>query len=171
MIELALGLSESTDNPGAPAFYRWSNAANTYVSTHYAPGALQVIQDDGNLVRLANILTPLDRQSVLKITNTRIPNVYQTLAKGSIPTQAQSLNTSGQTIFCELNATALKSGGASDVYLPVAARLELRLPNDGELDNQFVLSLVNALLAGVADSDTGRIRITDIMRGVLFRES
>lgn len=137
----------------------------------YQTGALQVVQDDGNLVRLANVVTPLDRQAFLKITNTRIPNVYTTLAKGSIPVQAQSLNTTGQTIFVELNATALKTGGPSDVLLPVAARLELRIPNDGEVDETFVRDLVLAVLAGIVTSESGHLRVTEIMRGILFKES
>lgn len=145
-------------------------AFNTAVSKSLLPWkatALQVIQNDGSLVKAANVLSPLDKQSVVKITNTRIANVYNTLAKGSIPSGNQSSNPTGQSIFVELNATASKTVGTTEVHLPVVCRIEVRLPNDGDLTNANIETLILATLAAMYDP-TGVSRVTDMMRGVLM---
>jgi len=130
--------------------------------------ALKEIQDDGNLIKVADVLSPLDRQAVIKITNTRIANVYQTLAKGVIPIGNQSANVSGQSIFCELTATASRTvTGAPDILVPVVSRIELRLPNDAELDDTVAKQLLLANYAALCDANAV-LKITDKMRGSLI---
>ena len=146
------------------------SAFETPVNLDLAPwkaDALQVIQNDGTLIKAADVLSPLDKQATVKITNTRIANVYQTLAKGQIPIGNQAPNTSGQTIFVELNATASKTVGSVEILVPLTARIELRIPNDGDLTNANVETLVMAALAALYD-DAGVSRFTDVMRGVLL---
>lgn len=133
----------------------------------WKPSALKVMEENGTLVKVADVLSPLDRQASVKITNTRIANVYNTLAKGSIPIGNQSTNTSGQSIFTELVATASKTVGDQEVLLPVVARVEVRLPNDGDLTDANALTLILATLAAMCD-DEGALHVTDMMRGVLF---
>jgi len=142
-----------------------------------APEALQVVQNTGQLVKLVNVLSPLDKQANFKIANTRIADVYTTLAKGTIPLAARAANISGQTIFAELSAVASRSASGVETLLPVVARLELRLPNDHDIDEDFVKLLVGTVLAAVCqigDIDNPEepvTRVTEIMRGVLFRDS
>lgn len=133
----------------------------------WKPEALKVMEENGTLVKIADVLSPLDKQASVKITNTRIANVYNTLAKGTIPIGNQSTNTSGQSIFTELVATASKTVGDQVVLLPVVARVEVRLPNDGDLTDANVLSLILATLAAMCD-DSGELHVTNMMRGVLF---
>lgn len=144
-------------------------AFETAVDVPVAPWkseALRVTQDTGDLVKISDVLSPLDKQAVAKISNTRIANVYTTLAKGSIPIGNQSLNTSGQSIFVELTATGSKTVGTETILVPVVARVELRLPNDGDLTNADIRKLLLACLALCQDS-AGADRFTDMMRGVL----
>lgn len=129
--------------------------------------ALHVVQNDGNLVKAADVASPLDRQAFVKVTNTRIANVYNTLGKGSVPIGNQSSNTTGQSVFVELSATASKTVADVPVFLPVQARVELRLPNDGDLTDENIISLLTSAIACLVDPD-GTIRVTDMMRGVLL---
>lgn len=133
----------------------------------WKPEALKVMEENGTLVKVADVLSPLDKQASVKITNTRIANVYNTLAKGAIPIGNQSTNTSGQSIFTELVATASKTVGDQEVLLPVVARVEVRLPNDGDLTDANALTLILATLAAMCD-DSGNLHVTNMMRGVLF---
>lgn len=139
----------------------------------FSAGSLQVVQDTGQLVKLANILSPLDKPSTAKISNTRIANVYQTIAKGSIPALAQALNVSGCSVFAELNVVGSKLDSASrEILLPMQCRIELKVPNDGDIDNSLLkvlaLSCLNLLHNPAGPDD---LRVTEIMRGVLFQES
>jgi len=131
--------------------------------------AWKVVQDDGSLVKVTNVLAPLDKPMTLKITNTRIANVYNTLAKGSIPLGNQSTNTSGQSIFVELSTIASKVQDAQTVLVPVVARVELRLPNDGDLSEHNCIELIRLAL-GAFVNPNGTPGITASMRGVLFPE-
>lgn len=132
-----------------------------------ATGAFKVIQDDGTLVKVANILSPLDKQMSVKITNTRIANVYNTLAKGTIPLGNQATNTSGQSVFVELSATASKTVGTTEILLPVVARAELRLPNDGDLEEGDIETLLSCLISLFYDQ-SALLSVTSMMRGALF---
>lgn len=136
----------------------------------YSSEALQVTSDNGQLVKLANVLVPLDRPSSIKITNTRIADVYQTLAKGAIPLGQQAANPTGQSIFIELSAVAASDTvGQTGILLPVVGRLELRLPNHGELTEEFVLAVISATY-GAALGISGVPRFIEMMRGVLHRD-
>lgn len=145
-------------------------AFNTPVNIPLAPWkltALKVVQDSGTLVRVSDVMSPLDKQAFVKLTNTRIANVYNTLAKGTVPIANQSTNVSGQSIFAELTATASKTVGSTVTLLPVVTRIEFRLPNDGDLTNADAQALLMATFAAMCN-DAGVFRVTDMMRGVLF---
>lgn len=140
----------------------------------YLGGSLQITQDAGNLVKLANVRSPLDKPSTAKISVTRIPNVYQTLAKGTVPVSAQNLNTSGNSIFTELNVMGSKTVGSNTVLLPMQSRLELKLPMDSEITDAIVKELILSTLAVIWGSlvvTGGGPRINEIMRGILFHET
>jgi hypothetical protein len=127
---------------------------------------MQVTQNTGQLVKLVDTQSPLDNPATLKIANTRIANVYTTLAKGVIPVGAQALNTTGQTVFCELTMTASSTTGDTTVSLPIVSRIELRLPNHPDVTNAVVAKVLEATIAGLCGSN-GSLRVTDVMRGIL----
>lgn len=128
--------------------------------------ALHVTQNTGDLVKISDVLSPLDKSASAKMTTTRIANVYTTLAKGAIPIGNQSLNTSGVSLFTELVVTGSEVVNSVDILLPMVARIELRLPNYGGLTNADVRKLLNAAYA-LHQTDAGVDRFTDMMRGVL----
>jgi hypothetical protein len=133
---------------------------------------MKVTQDAAGLVKLVNVRSPLGQQASAKITNTRIANVYQTLAKGLIPPGAQSFSTTGQSIFVEHNMVATKPpvvSGAAPTYLPIQCRVEFRLPNDSYLVETDILDILQATLALILDSD-GNTRVLEMMRGVLVSD-
>ena len=126
------------------------------------------VQDDGNLIRVSDIVSPLDRQAQFKITNTKIANVYNTLAKGTIPVGNMSTNTSGQAIFVELSVIASRAvSGQPDVLVPMVARIELKLPNDSDLTDAKVQELLNTAYAALCDP-SAVLKVTDKMRGALY---
>lgn len=131
--------------------------------------AIRVVQDNGSLVKLTDILAPLDKQTTIKLTNTRIANVYQTLADGNVPVAEQSSNTSGQSIFCELKTVATKDGpiAGTTIQLPMVARVELRLPNDAEITEADVTKMVMTAFAGLCDESGEPTVVTEKMRGAL----
>jgi hypothetical protein len=105
----------------------------------------------------------------VKISNTRIANVYQTLAKGSIPPGYQSFTTTGQSIYVELNVVATKPplvSGGTPTYLPLQCRLEFKLPNDSAITDAEVENLLEATVA-VISGGAGTYRVSEMMRGVL----
>jgi len=161
-----------TLNMGDATFASAPVALRTFV-----PEALQVVQNTGQLAKLVNVFSPLDKQATIKIANTRIADVYQTLAKGTIPVGARALNISGQTVFAEVSAVASRSASGIETLLPVVGRLELRLPNDVDVTESLVMELVGTVLAAVCaagdiDAPAEPVsRVTEIMRGVLFRDS
>lgn len=145
-------------------------AFNTAVNIPLAPwkvGSLQKVQELNGLTKAADTFSPLDRQAVAKISNTRINNVYQTLAKGSIPIQNQAVNTSGVSLFSELTVVASETVGTQVVLSPIICRVEFRVPYNSSLTNADVQQLLLATLATNYTS-AGAPRFTDMMRGVLL---
>lgn len=130
--------------------------------------SLKVQENNGNLVRVSDVLSPLDRQAWVKFTNTRIANVYNTLAKGSIPLGNQATNTTGQSIFTELTVAASETVGTDLIISPAVARIELRLPNNTSLTDALVTQLLNAAYCAMCTPATTTIRATSMMRGVLY---
>lgn len=130
--------------------------------------SLKVMENDGSLMKLSDVFSPLDRQAVVKITNTRIANVYNTLAKGSIPIGNQAVNTTGQSIFCELSATASEDVGGTLILSPMVARIELRLPNNGSLTDALAATLLQATYTAMCTPATKDLRALAMMRGVLY---
>lgn len=133
----------------------------------WIPTGLQITQDDGTLVKASDVASPLDRQATVKVTNTRIANVYNTLARGSIPLGNQGSNVSGQSLFVELNVVASKVVGTQVVHLPMVSRIEVRLPNDGDLTNADITSLILANFA-VMHNSAGSLQAINMMRGVML---
>ncbi len=144
-------------------------------SLPWAPGAVQKITDEGNLVRLVNVLGPLDAPTTVKLTNTRIANVYASLARNTIPPSAQAPNVTGQSIFVEVTVMASIGSGADKVYVPLRARLDLALPNHAALTEADIFSagsasapsLVGLLIASLTGAD-GNTRVKSMMRGALY---
>jgi hypothetical protein len=143
-----------------------TTAAIALTNAKFAAASLKVVNDSGSLIKLANVSSPLDKQATLKISNTRIANVYQTLAKGSIPLQNQSPNTSGQSIFIELAVTGSRTVTSGTILVPMVARVELRIPNDADI-NDADLKALTLLTVGALCKTDGTFRVTEMMRGVL----
>lgn len=129
--------------------------------------AFRNISDNGNVARMTDILAPLDKKTTIKVSNDKIANVYTTLADGTVPVAEQNSNTSGQTIFCELKTIATKSVGDVTVQLPMVARIELRLPNDSDISETDVNTLVLATYAALCDASGDPVVVTEKMRGAL----
>ena len=127
--------------------------------------AFRTISDTGTLARMADIQSPLDKKTTLKVTLDRIANVYTTLADGTVPLTAQSANPTGQTVFAELKTIATKADGVTQ--LPFVCRIELRLPNDSEITESDVDQLVMATYASLCDSAGASTVIAEKMRGAL----
>lgn len=131
--------------------------------------AFRTSSDNGSSSRITDIVGPLDKPTSIKTVVTRIANVYQTLAGGSIPIANQSLNVTGQTTFCELTTILSKAATETspETMYPVQARVELRLPNTAELTETDVLNLTLAAFAGLCDDKGIPVVITERMRGAL----
>jgi len=164
-MSLDLNLGESFDIESTAL------ATTPLAVVQFGADALQKVSDTGTLVKLTDVLSPLDRPFNVKISNTRIANVYQTLAKGTVPLGNQASNASGQSIFVEATASASKVMPVSGqvVIVPMTARIELRLPNDGDVTNGVIKTLLVATLSQLCGDD-GNPRVTEMMRGVLVGE-
>jgi len=134
------------------------------------PAAFRVVSDTGASVRLTDILTPLDKRTYIKYTLSKIANVYSTLGGDSVPVAERSSNPTGQTLFCELTTILTKpnpSVSGAIIQVPVQTRIELRLPNDGDLTDTLIWELMAANAAALSD-DAGAPRITsEMLRGAL----
>lgn len=129
--------------------------------------AFRNVSDNGSVARMTDILTPLDKKTSVKITLDKIANVYTTLADGTVPVAEQSSNTSGQTVFCELKTVATKTVGDVTVQLPMVARIELRLPNDSDISESDINTLILATYASLCDASGNPVVVTEKMRGAL----
>lgn len=153
--------------------FQFGAAFNTSVNKPLKPWkydtAVRVTQSNGSLVKLTDVLGPLDLPTSMKLTSTRIANVYNTLADGSIPVAEQSSNTSGQSVFVELKTVATRDGLVPDtrVQLPMVCRLELRLPNDAEIAETDITTLVMATFGLLCDDAGAPVVVTEKMRGAL----
>lgn len=148
--------------------YGQDEVSNAYFWDY--PNAFRVVSDTGSSVRLTDILTPLDKRTYLKFSLSKIANVYATLGGDSVPVAERSSNPTGQTLFCELTTILTKtnptiSGGI--IQVPIQTRVELRLPNDGDLTDDDIMELMALTAAGLCD-DAGLPRITsEMLRGAL----
>lgn len=129
--------------------------------------AFRTISDSGTLARMTDILAPLDKKTTIKVTLDKIANVYSTLADGNVPVSAQSANTSGHTVFAELKTIATKTVGTDIIQLPMVARIELRLPDDADIAESDIDTLVLAAYAALCDSTGSPVVVTEKMRGAL----
>jgi hypothetical protein len=129
--------------------------------------AFRIVSDSGTLARMTDILAPLDKQTTVKVTLDKIANVYSTLADGSVPVSAQNANTSGHTVFAELKTIATKTVGDTVIQLPMVARIELRLPDDADIAESDIDTLVLAAYAALCNSSGTPVVVTEKMRGAL----
>lgn len=148
----------STDTPVNKALAPWKYA-----------DAIRTMSESSELAKMADILSPLDLQTIFKISNSRIANVYNTLAGGSVPVAEQSANTSGQSIFCELKTTCTRTEAVTSrrIQLPMVARIELRLPNDAAITEADITTLVMQAFACLCDEAGDPVVVTEKMRGAL----
>lgn len=130
-------------------------------------GAFRIVSDSGTLARMTNILSPLDKITTAKVTLEKIANVYTTLAGGTVPLLAQNSNVSGHTVFAELKTIATKVVGTATIQLPMVARLELRLPDDADIAETDIDTLILATYALLCDSAGLPTVVTEKMRGAL----
>jgi len=155
----------------AISFNFGSGATGTAKSLSLLPWAYNTafrnVSDNGVNARMTDILAPLDKKTSIKITLSKIANVYTTLADGTVPVAEQSSNTSGQTVFCELKTIATKTVGEATIQLPMVARIELRLPNDGDITEANVNTLVLAAYAALCNASGDPTVVTEKMRGAL----
>lgn len=153
--------------------FQFGSAFGTAVNKSLAPwdyaNAVRVTQESSTLAKMVDIVSPLDKQSSFKITNTPIANVYTTLANGTVPVSEQSSNLSGQSIFTELktSATKLAPDGVNTLTLPMVARIELRLPNDADITEADITTLVMAAFATLCDDAGDPTVVSEKMRGAL----
>ena len=129
--------------------------------------AFRNVSDNGSIARMTDILSPLDKKTSVKITLDKISNVYTTLADGTVPVAEQSSNTSGQTVFCELKTIATKTVGEITVQLPMVSRIELRIPNDSDITESDINTLILANYAALCDATGNPTVVTEKMRGAL----
>lgn len=130
-------------------------------------GAFRIISDSGTLARMTNILSPLDKVTTAKVTLDKIANVYTTLAGGTVPLAAQNASVSGHTVFVELKTIATKVVGTNTIQLPMVARLELRLPDDADIAETDIDTLVMATYGLLCDAAGLPVVVTEKMRGAL----
>lgn len=155
----------------AISFNFGAGATGTIKTVSLAPWAYTTafrnVSDNGSVARMTDILAPLDKKTSIKISLDKIANVYNTLADGTVPVAEQSSNTSGQTVFCELKTIATKVVGEATIQLPMVARIELRLPNDKDITESDVNTLVLATYASLCDASGEPVVVTEKMRGAL----
>lgn len=129
--------------------------------------AFRNVSDNGVVARMTDILAPLDKKTSIKITLDKIANVYSTLVDGSVPVAEQSSNVSGQTVFCELKTIATRTEGDATIQVPFVCRIELRLPNDSNIAEADINTLILATYAGLCDAAGNPVVVTEKMRGAL----
>lgn len=132
--------------------------------------AIRVSSSTPSLAKLSNILAPLDAQNDIKIAVTPIANIYTTLGKGKIPVSKQDANVAGTSTFVEVTASlnvAYTEGGINyAIRTPIRGRLEIACANDTEISEAAFGSILQMLLASLADID-GESRISEIQRGCI----
>lgn len=134
----------------------------------YAAG-FRAIAESSNSAKLTDILAPLDKRTTIKYALSKIANVYSTLGGDSVPVSERSSNPTGQTLFCELTTIMTKPNAANNgvIQVPIQTRIELRVPNDGDLTDANIEELLALTFAGLRDSN-GVTRITtEMLRGAL----
>lgn len=129
--------------------------------------AFRIISDSGSLARMTDKLAPLDKKTTAKVTLEKIANVYQTLGGGTIPVAAQSASTAGHTVFVELTTIATKLVGTVTIQLPMVSRIEIRLPDDADIAESDIDTLVMATYALLCDSAGIPTVVSEKMRGAL----
>lgn len=130
----------------------------------------RVISQTPTSVKLTDILAPLDKRTTAKYALSKIANVYQTLGGDSVPVAERSSNATGTTLFCELTTILTKPNpvtAGAIIQVPVQARIELRVPNDGDIDDIVIGQLVSYVTALLLNS-SGDAKVTsELLRGAL----
>jgi hypothetical protein len=155
----------------AISFNFGAGATNVGVTKTLLPwnytGAFRIISDSGTLARMTDKLSPLDKITTAKVTLERIANVYTTLASGTVPVAYQSANTSGHTVFVELRTIATKVVNGVTIQLPMVSRIELRLPDDADIAESDIDTLVMATYGLLCDATGNPVVVSEKMRGAL----
>lgn len=149
-----------------------TGAQGTAVSKSLLPwaysSAFRIMTDNGQLARMSDIKAPLDKKTTVKITLDKIANVYSTLADNSVPLACQSANVTGATVFAELKTITTKTlTDGTVIQLPMVGRIELRLPNDADIAESDIESLVLATYAALCDDAGSPVVVTEKIRGAL----
>jgi hypothetical protein len=155
-ISFQFGAASQEVTPVTKNLYPWDYAA-----------AFRIISDNGSVARMTDIVAPLDMKTSVKISLANIANVYSTLADGTVPTANQSANVTGSTVFCELKTIATKVVDSVTIQIPLVSRIELRIPNDAEISEADITTLVMATFAALCDNSGNPIVVTEKMRGAL----
>lgn len=155
-ISFQFGATAQEETPVTKNLYPWDYAT-----------AIRVISDNGSIARMTDIVAPLDMKTSIKISLANIANVYSTLADGTVPTANQSANVTGSTVFCELKTIATKVVDSVTIQIPLVSRLELRIPNDAEIAEADIVTLVMATFAALCDNSGAPVVVTEKMRGAL----
>lgn len=159
----------------ALSFNLGTGATGTPVNFAVAPwdydDAIRVTSEAPTLVKMNDILSPIDLPTEVKISVEKIANVYTTLGGGRIPVAEQSSNTSGVTIFVEVKTVGTYDRSATDptlgrIQVPMVGRLEFRLPNDVNIGSTAEATLLSTVIASICDS-AGALRLDEIRRGAL----
>lgn len=129
--------------------------------------AFRIISDSGSLARMTDILAPLDKVTTAKVTLDKIANVYTTLADGAVPLSSQNANVTGHTVFVELKTIATKVVGTNTIQLPMVSRIELRLPDDADIAESDIDTLILATYGLLCDAAGNTTVVTEKMRGAL----
>lgn len=155
----------------AISFQFGTGATGTSVNKALLPWAystaFRTISDSGTLAKMTDIVAPLDKKTTLKVTLDKIANVYTTLAGGTVPLDSQLANTSGATVFAEVNTIATKTVGDVEIQLPMVGRVEVRLPFDADITEANVTTLIMAAFAALCDDAGNPVVVTEKMRGAL----
>lgn len=116
---------------------------------------------------MVNTKTDLDKKTSIKVTLSKIANVFETLAKGTIPVANQLTSQTGHTVFCELKTIATKSVGTEVAYIPIVSRIEIRVPDDPDITDSDIETLVLATYAGLCNQAGTSDVMSDKLRGAL----
>jgi hypothetical protein len=155
----------------AISFNFGAGATNAAVTKTMLPwnytNAYRIVSDSGTLARMTDKLSPIDKKTTAKVTLEKIANVYQTLGGGTIPPTAQSGSVAGHTVFVELTTIATKIVNTVTIQLPIVSRIELRLPDDADIAESDIDTLVMATYALLCDSAGLPVVVSEKMRGAL----
>lgn len=139
-------------------------------TTKWNWSAFRTIADTGTSAKVTDILSPLDKRTTIKYALSKIANVYSTLGGDSVPVSERSSNPSGQTLFVELSTILTRANPVvanGIIQVPVQSRIELRVPNDGELTDDVIEEFMSATFDALKNGDGELVITAEKLRGAL----